>query len=424
MLRSLMLALALAGCIVAGTAGMRTSGPPRPPPPRYEAVEPRAGSSFIQGHWEWQGQWVWIAGHWERERAEQAPPVVVETPPSAPPPSAPPPSNPNAIVQLTAGENHTCTLSASGQIRCWGYNKQGCLGVGSQSDPADGYVTGIEGTVRTIASGEYHTCAITTRGAVWCWGLNFAGQVGTGEASDTPIIKPVRIALDKVRALHMGKKTSCAETVDRTLYCWGDNTSHLFDDSSSRTIAKPTRVRDVEAPDLVAVGSYHLCTAKGGRVRCRGQLEPVNLSMLTNVTALSAGWAHSCALMGGKPYCWGQSYLGILGNGDVCGKQGGECTSQLRPPAAVAGVEGATQLSTGIYHSCVISGGGAVTCWGNNQGHSFSDELPAEPHQTAHLLAGWTADSVHVGGVHVCVVKGGVASCRGNDRYGAMRGAR
>jgi hypothetical protein len=132
-------------------------------------------------------------------------------------------------VQLTVGENHTCTLSASGQIRCWGYNKQGCLGVGSKNDPADGYVTGIEGTVRTITSGEYHTCAITTTGAVWCWGLNFAGQVGIGDASDTPIIKPVRIALDKVRALHMGKKTSCAETVDRKLYCWGDNTSHLFD---------------------------------------------------------------------------------------------------------------------------------------------------------------------------------------------------
>jgi hypothetical protein len=58
---------------------------------------------------------VWIAGHWERERAEQAPPFVVETPPPStpPPPSTTPPSNPNAIVQLTVGENHTCTLVAS-----------------------------------------------------------------------------------------------------------------------------------------------------------------------------------------------------------------------------------------------------------------------------------------------------------------------
>jgi hypothetical protein len=57
MLRSLMLALAMAGCVVAGTAGTTTSGPPEPPPPpRYEAVEPRTGFVFIQGHWEWQGQ--------------------------------------------------------------------------------------------------------------------------------------------------------------------------------------------------------------------------------------------------------------------------------------------------------------------------------------------------------------------------------
>jgi len=67
--------------------------------------------------------------------------------------------------------------------------------------------------------------------------------------------------------------------------------------------------------------------------------------------------------------------------------------------------------------------GGGVTCWGNNQGHAFSTTLPAEPEQTAHVLAGVTADVVYVGGVHTCTLRTGIATCRGNDWSGAVRGA-
>ena len=428
MLRSLVLVLAMGGCVIAGTGVATTtaSGPPGPrPPPRYEAVEPRAGFVFIAGEWMWQGgQWVWLAGHWERERA--VPPPVIGDGGPAPTTTGSTPSNPGAIVALALGENHTCSLSAAGQVRCWGYNKQGSLGIGSQQDPGDGLVAGIDGSVRAIAAGGYQTCALTTMGAVWCWGANHAGQVGNGDVSDTPVRTPTRIGgLDNVRSLHLGDATSCAATTDGKLSCWGDNSQHQIDGSSHKTIARPTRVAGVDRADLVAVGNYHLCVATAGRVQCRGELAPLNaqLSTLTNVTALSAGWGHSCALQDGKPYCWGKSYLGILGAGDVC-RRNGECASALRAPAAVPGVGGATQLVGLDYHSCVLGAGGAVTCWGNNSGHAFSDELPAEPYQTANLLAGVTAEVVLVGGVHTCTLRAGIATCRGNDWAGAVRGAR
>jgi hypothetical protein len=71
----------------------------------------------------------------------------------------------------------------------------------------------------------------------------------------------------------------------------------------------------------------------------------------------------------------------------------------------------------------VLLEGGGVTCWGNNQGHAFSDALPAEPYQTAHALDGVVADLIYAGGVHVCTLRAGVAACRGDDWAGAVRGA-
>ena len=41
-----------------------------PPPIRVENVRPRPGMVFVRGFYQWQnGQYVWVDGHWERERS-------------------------------------------------------------------------------------------------------------------------------------------------------------------------------------------------------------------------------------------------------------------------------------------------------------------------------------------------------------------
>ena len=37
--------------------------------------------------------------------------------------------------------------------------------------------------VTAVALGEKHTCALTNTGAVWCWGLNDRGQLGARAAA-------------------------------------------------------------------------------------------------------------------------------------------------------------------------------------------------------------------------------------------------
>jgi len=68
-----LLAAVVPACVFSAQGRVRTHGTvtvtEAPPPPQEEVIEVRSGYVFVRGHWDWQGRWVWIAGHWERERA-------------------------------------------------------------------------------------------------------------------------------------------------------------------------------------------------------------------------------------------------------------------------------------------------------------------------------------------------------------------
>jgi hypothetical protein len=71
------LALATSACVASGSAtmGMETTGvvTQEPPAPRVETYAARPGFLYVKGRWNMRnGQWVWIDGHWERERAGYA----------------------------------------------------------------------------------------------------------------------------------------------------------------------------------------------------------------------------------------------------------------------------------------------------------------------------------------------------------------
>jgi hypothetical protein len=44
-------------------------GRPTQPPPRFERVRPRRGFMWVRGDWTYRhGRYVWVAGHWQRQR--------------------------------------------------------------------------------------------------------------------------------------------------------------------------------------------------------------------------------------------------------------------------------------------------------------------------------------------------------------------
>jgi len=97
---------------------------------------------------------------------------------------------PRKIIQLAAGDYHTCALTEIGNIVCWGDNRHGQLGIGTQNNVAvaDGQMgltlsstklpTGA--TAYKITAGGHSTCAVLKNNDVTCWGDNTISQLGLG----------------------------------------------------------------------------------------------------------------------------------------------------------------------------------------------------------------------------------------------------
>eukprot|EP00798_Chlamydomonas_sp_ICE-L_P011665 gene11665-34378_t len=92
---------------------------------------------------------------------------------------------------IDAGEFHTCAILDNGNLKCWGHNEVGQLGLGdtvSRGDDAEemgdnlpAVDLGTGRTATTISSGYQHNCALLDNNAVKCWGWNRDAQLGLGD---------------------------------------------------------------------------------------------------------------------------------------------------------------------------------------------------------------------------------------------------
>lgn len=85
----------------------------------------------------------------------------------------------SGVIAIAAGEAHSCALTTAGAVKCWGANSSGQLGDGAYQEqlrPVN--AIGLSSGGAAISAGLRHTCALTTSGGVKCWGANWYGQLG------------------------------------------------------------------------------------------------------------------------------------------------------------------------------------------------------------------------------------------------------
>ena len=101
----------------------------------------------------------------------------------------------SGMAGITTGQSYVCTVSEFGEAKCWGGKFHGEIGSGVpgfKSTPKN--VAGLDHRLVIISAGSHHTCAVTDSAHVMCWGANDSGQLGAGVSGDSfvpiPVVSP------------------------------------------------------------------------------------------------------------------------------------------------------------------------------------------------------------------------------------------
>jgi RHS repeat-associated protein/uncharacterized repeat protein (TIGR01451 family) len=339
----------------------------------------------------------------------------------------------NGVTAISTGARHTCAVTTSGSVKCWGENGNGQLGNNSITDsniPVS--VNGLTSGISAVSAGEQHTCALTTSGGVKCWGGNGNGQLG--DNSLTPRLEPVDVygLASGIVAISVGNFHSCARTTNDGMKCWGNNAQGQLGDGTNTHRSIPTQVNGLTSGVvLMAPGIDHTCAlVTGGRAKCWGQnntfgrlgdgttlprTTPINVSGLINGgSPIEAGGFHTCGLrINGGVQCWGMNDMGQLGDSSNINKN---------TPVNVSGLSNAIAISAGYRHTCALTAAGGVKCWGNNTygqlGNSSytSSNIPVN---VTGLTSG--AIAITAGNNHTCaLLSNGTAKCWGYNSNGQL----
>lgn len=326
-------------------------------------------------------------------------------------------------VAIAAGGYHTCAVATGGGVTCWGRGSKGQLGNNATSDshvPVG--VTGLQSGVVAVSANSYHTCALTTAGGVVCWGENTWGQLGNGSKTNSLVPVPVTGLSSGVVAISAGDRHTCALTSAGGVKCWGYNANGQLGNNSMIDTTVPLDVSGLISGviAIVAAGGHSCAVTSAGAVKCwgwnsTGQLGngsatdspiPVAVTALpSNVVAITGGYGHTCAMTsGGTVTCWGRNDYGQVSN---VGALGGVSFSAV---------------STTSLHTCGLTAIGGGVCWGYGQSGELGNNAATSssiPVNVTGLGSGLAA--ISAGGSHSCAItsSGGIA-CWGYNIYGQL----
>jgi alpha-tubulin suppressor-like RCC1 family protein len=320
--------------------------------------------------------------------------------------------------------SHTCAVVAGGGVKCWGNDLDGQLGDGTAGGESGTptSVVGVTGAT-AVAAGGSHSCAVVAAGAVKCWGESTQGQLGDGavceptpESDKCHSATPVTVAgITGATDVAAGQAFTCALVTGGEVHCWGESLRYDVRWTVPQPIAGITGATAVVAGPLVACALLTDRTAKCwghgalGDGAVTRSIEPVPVTGLTDVSAISVD-QHACATRtGGGVQCWGSNLHGQLGNGQLEGVG--------RQPLPVDGLADAVAVAAGESHSCAVTAAGTVSCWGGKDGWLAGAPRGSPTPVTAPGVTGATA--VVTGWGHTCaLVTGGAVQCWGYNGYG------
>jgi alpha-tubulin suppressor-like RCC1 family protein len=259
----------------------------------------------------------------------------------------------------------------------WGSNGNGELGDGTTANRSSP-VTVIGGITNwsQLDSGQFHSVGVTSTGIAYAWGNNGYGRLGDGTTTSRRSPVTVVGGITNWSQLAGASNHSLGLTSTGIAYAWGSNSYGRLGDGTITSRSSPVSVvggitnwRQVAAGDSHSLGLTSTGIAYAWGKNQFGQLgdgtttnrsSPVTiLGGITNWSQISSGREFNAGITSaGIAYLWGRNNYGQLGDGTT--------TARSSPVTAVGGITNWSQLSTGSYHSLVITSNGIAYAWGRN----------------------------------------------------------
>ncbi|HEY5960854.1 MAG TPA: SpvB/TcaC N-terminal domain-containing protein, partial [Polyangiaceae bacterium] len=337
---------------------------------------------------------------------------------------------------IALGRNHTCALLDNDQVKCWGSNEYGQLGVGDTrmrgrlaTDMGDNLPTVPLGTGRyakAISAGWYFSCALLDNDITKCWGQGTS--LGTGqtanfgdnpsELGDNPTWSGVLV--ERAKLLASGSDHSCVSN-GAQITCWGMN-------GAGQLGLRDTRSRGNTPGDFITQNVLDYTVDQTDLGTFYGHW--------ASIEGIAAGYQATCAVIsGGSVYrqlkCWGKNASGELGLGDTNnrGDNDNEMGNHLPKvdlgSRSVAWLEDPSRpfqespIAAGGWHTCAIlnsapnQSAGPVKCWGRNggilglldtQNHGDRNGTMGDDLKFVDLGPGRLAKQLTAGYAHTCAI--------------------
>ena len=302
---------------------------------------------------------------------------------------------------VSAGGHHTCLISEAGDLRCFGDNRRGQLGV----DRGDWYhrhplpVGRMGIPVKAAAAGHEHTCALTDAGTVFCWGEGSKGRLGNGAVERLPSWAPIPVVglPSGGKALAVGRDHACVALTTGAVHCWGANDHGQLGNGGAETPSPVAlRVPDLEGVIDITAGYGFTCVLQeGGAIRCWGRSPAGRSSTPTlledtppEITAIAAGDRHLAMLAGVQVWI-----------------------ADTKAPRKVSALAGARRITAAGDQTCALWRDGAIRCTRGAGSERMNPYRPGDPPGVDFAVAS----------SHLCVVlEDGRYRCIGEDSLGQL----
>jgi alpha-tubulin suppressor-like RCC1 family protein len=275
---------------------------------------------------------------------------------------------------IAVGGAFTCALLNTNDVKCWGDNDAGELGrgnvtaVGTASGQMGDHLAvinlGAGRSVKMIDAGLEHVCAILDANQVKCWGINDVGELGLGDTTNrgnaagqmgdslpaidlgTTIFGLPNFAID----ISVGTSHACVLTWLYQFKCWGDNfAGQLGIGSTIQQVGDSAGQMGDKLPQ-VDFGSFIM-------------------SLTQPVVKMEVGFYTTCTqLWTSEIKCWGANNFGQLGIGSpqaTWGTSASDIDTNL--PSVDIGTSNFVKMFSSQYGTtCAITQDSVIKCWGIN----------------------------------------------------------